>query len=66
MYMFNGYLNKSESDLKKIQSILVLIGGNEDKEKNLDILKHTVFLTKKKDPYIELITTAVTCPKRAV
>jgi cyanophycinase len=63
--MFNGYLNKSESDLKKIQSILVLIGGNEDKEKNLDILKHTVILTKKKDPYIELITTASNMPEES-
>ena len=61
--MFEGYLKKSDSNLEKIQSILVAIGGNEDKEKDLNILKHTVFLTNKKEPYIELITTASNVPK---
>lgn len=58
-----GYLKKSYSNLEKIQSVLVAIGGNEDKEKDLEVLKQTVFLTNKKDPYIELITTASSMPK---
>ena len=64
-YMFEGYLKKSDSNLEKIQSVLVAIGGNEDKEKGLNILKHTVFLTNKKEPYIELITTASSMPKES-
>ena len=61
--MFEGYLKKSDSNLEKIQSILVAIGGNEDKEKDFDVLKQTVSLTNKKEPYIELITTASNMPK---
>ena len=61
--MFTGYLKKSDLKLEKIQSILVAIGGNEDKEKDLDVLKQTVFLTNNKEPYIELITTASNMPK---
>jgi len=61
--MFEGYLKKSDLILEKIQSILVAIGGNEDKEKDLDVLKQTVLLTNKKEPYIELITTASNMPK---
>ena len=61
--MFTGYLKKSDLKLEKIQSILVAIGGNEDKEKDLDVLKQTVLLTNKKEPYIELITTASNMPK---
>jgi cyanophycinase len=61
--MFEGYLKKSDSNLEKIQSILVAIGGNEDKEKDFDVLKQTVLLTNKKEPYIELITSASNMPK---
>ena len=61
--MFTGYLKKSDLKLEKIQSILVAIGGNEDKEKDLDVLKQTVLLTNKKEPYIELITTASNMPE---
>lgn len=61
--MFTGYMKKSDLKLEKIQSILVAIGGNEDKEKDLDVLKQTVFLTNNKEPYIELITTASNMPK---
>jgi cyanophycinase len=61
--MSTGYLKKSDLKLEKIQSILVAIGGNEDKEKDLDVLKQTVFLTNNKEPYIELITTASNMPK---
>ena len=61
--MFVGYLKKSDPNLEQIQSVLVAIGGNEDKEKDLDVLKQTVMLTKKKDSYIELITTASNMPK---
>jgi len=61
--MSEGYLKKSDSNLEKIQSVLVAIGGNEDKEKDLDVLKLTVLLTDKKKPYIELITTASNMPK---
>jgi len=61
--MFAGYLKKSDLKLEKIQSILVAIGGNEDKEKDLDVLKQTVLLINKKEPYIELITTASNMPK---
>jgi cyanophycinase len=63
--MFKGYLKKSEVNFEKIQSILVLIGGNEDKEKNLNILKKTVYLTNKKEPSIELITTASNMPEES-
>ena len=61
--MSEGYLKKSDSKLEKIQSILVAIGGNEDKEKDLDVLKQIVLLTNKKEPYIELITTASNMPE---
>ncbi len=61
--MPEGYLKKSDPNLEKIQSILVAIGGNEDKEKDLDVLKQTVLLADKKEPYIELITTASSMPK---
>ncbi len=61
--MPEGYLKNSDSNLKKIQSILVAIGGNEDKEKDLNVLKQTVSLTNKKEPYIELVTTASNMPK---
>jgi cyanophycinase len=61
--MFADYLKKSDLKLEKIQSILVAIGGNEDKEKDLDVLKQTVLLTNRKEPYIELITTASNMPK---
>ena len=61
--MFEGYLKKSDPNLEKIQSILVAIGGNEDKEKDFDVLKQTVLLTNKKEPYIELITSASNMPK---
>jgi cyanophycinase len=60
--MLEDNLKKADSNLEKIQSTLVAIGGNEDKEKDLNILKHTVFLTNKKDPCIELITTASSIP----
>ena len=63
--MFVDYLKKTNSKLEKIQSVLVAIGGNEDKEKDLDVLKQTVFLTDKKDPYIELITTASSMPEES-
>lgn len=63
--MFVGYLKKIDSNLEKIQSVLVAIGGNEDKEKDLDVLKQTVLLTDKKEPYIELITTASSMPKES-
>jgi cyanophycinase len=63
--MFTGYLKKSDLKLEKIQSILVAIGGNEDKEKDLNVLKQTVLLTNKKEPYIELITTASNMPKES-
>ncbi|MHA2431451.1 MAG: cyanophycinase, partial [Promethearchaeota archaeon] len=58
-------MKKSEVNFEKIQSILVLIGGNEDKEKNLNILKKTVYLTNKKEPSIELITTASNMPEES-
>ena len=63
--MFVDYLKKTNSKLEKIQSVLVAIGGNEDKEKDLDVLKQTVLLTDKKDPYIELITTASSMPEES-
>jgi cyanophycinase len=63
--MADDYLEKSDSNLEKIQSVLVAIGGNEDKEKDLDVLKQTVLLTNKKEPYIELITTASSMPKES-
>jgi cyanophycinase len=61
--MPEDYLKKSNSNLEKIQSVLVAIGGNEDKKKDLDVLKQTVLLANKKEPYIELITTASSMPK---
>jgi len=63
--MIEGYLKKSDSNLKKIQSVLVAIGGNEDKEKDLDVLKQIIILTNKKEPYVELITTASSMPKES-
>jgi cyanophycinase len=42
---------------------LVAIGGNEDKENDLNILKNTISLTNKKEPYIEVITTASNMPE---
>jgi cyanophycinase len=61
--MFEDYLKKSDSNFEKIQSVLVAIGGNEDKEKDLDVLKQTILLSNKKEPHIELITTASSMPK---
>ena len=61
--MLEDYLIKPDLNLEKIQSILIAIGGNEDKEKDLNILKNTVSLTDKKKPYIELITTASNIPE---
>jgi cyanophycinase len=61
--MPDGYMKKLDSNLEKIKSVLVAIGGNEDKEKDLDVLKQTVLLANKKDPYIELITTASSMPE---
>ncbi len=63
--MFASYLKESDSNNENIQSVLVAIGGNEDKDKDLDILKQTVLLTNKKEPYIELITTASSMPKES-
>ena len=63
--MLEGYLKKLDSNLEKIQSVLVAIGGNEDKEKDFDVLKQTVLLSNKKEPYIELITTASSMPKES-
>ena len=63
IYMLEGQVNTSNSDYEKIQSTLVAIGGNEDKEKDLEILKHIVHLTDKKNPYIEIITTASSTPE---
>jgi cyanophycinase len=61
--MVEDSLKKLDSNLEKIQSVLVAIGGNEDKEKDLNILKNTIFFTNKKEPYIELITTASNMPE---
>ena len=61
--MPDDYMKKLDLNLEKIQSVLVAIGGNEDKEKDLDVLKQTVLLANKKDPYIELITTASSMPE---
>ena len=63
--MFAGYLKESDSNLEKIQSVLVAIGGNEDKDKDLDVLKQTVLLHNKNGPCIELITTASSMPKES-
>jgi cyanophycinase len=63
--MFTGYLKESDSNLEKTQSVLVAIGGNEDKDKDLDVLKQTVLLYNKKEPCIELITTASSMPKES-
>ncbi len=63
--MSKAYLKNSEVNFEKIQSVLVAIGGNEDKDKDLDVLKQTVLLTHKKEPYIELITTASSMPKES-
>jgi cyanophycinase len=51
---------------EETQSILVAIGGNEDKEKDLDILRHIVLLTNKEEPYLELITTASNEPEKSI
>jgi cyanophycinase len=64
-YMPESYLKESDSDLENIQSVLVAIGGNEDKDKDLDVLKQTVLLHNKKEPCIELITTASSMPKES-
>jgi cyanophycinase len=61
--MPEDYLKKSDPNLEKILSTLVAIGGNEDKEKDLDVLKQTILLSNKKEPHIELITTASSMPK---
>ncbi len=55
--------DRSHPNHDPVRSILVAIGGNEDKEKDLDILRQTVLLTKKKDPRIELIPTASNMPE---
>jgi len=57
--MADHYLEKSDSNLEKIRSVLVAMGGNEDKEKDLDVLKQTVLLANRKETCIELITTAI-------
>ena len=44
--------------------ILVAVGGNEDKENDLDILRKITELTSNTDPIIEIITTASGRPNK--
>ncbi len=46
------------------KGILVAVGGNEDKENDLDVLRKITKLTTKKDPIIEIITTATSTPNK--
>ncbi|MBU4032655.1 MAG: cyanophycinase [Candidatus Thermoplasmatota archaeon] len=46
------------------EGILVAVGGNEDKENDLDVLRKITELTNKDDPIIEIITTATSTPKK--
>jgi cyanophycinase len=64
--MAKGNIKVPNRDPEETQSILVAIGGNEDKEKDLDILRHIVFLTNKKEPSLELITTASSQPEKSI
>jgi len=43
--------------------ILVAVGGNEDKENDLDVLQNIAALTRKEDPDIQVITTASSIPQ---
>jgi cyanophycinase len=43
--------------------ILVAVGGNEDKENDLDVLQNIVALTRKEEPDIQVITTASSIPE---
>jgi cyanophycinase len=55
--------NHQENNSIIPKGILVAIGGNEDKENDLEILRTTVDLMNKKSPEIALITSASTEPK---
>ena len=50
--------------LSSPKGILVAIGGNEDKRRNLEVLRTIVELMDKKNPTIELITTASSLPEQ--
>jgi len=47
------------------KGILVAVGGNEDKKRNLEVLRAIVELLDKKNPIIELITTASSIPEES-
>ncbi len=49
----------------KPKGLLVVIGGNEDKENELQILSTILSLVKKRKKTIEIITTASQCPEEA-
>lgn len=45
------------------KGIIIPIGGGEDKEENMDVLKRVVAETGRQDPIIEVITTATSIPE---
>jgi cyanophycinase len=47
------------------KGILVAVGGNEDKRRNLEVLRTIVELMDMKNPIIELITTASSIPEES-
>lgn len=45
------------------RGILIAIGGGEDKERHKKVLKRFIEETDRRDPYIEVITTATNLPE---
>jgi len=63
MIKMKGHDNHRDNGLIVPRGILVAIGGNEDKENDLEILRTTVNLSNKSSPSIALITTASSEPQ---
>ncbi|MFH0815305.1 MAG: cyanophycinase [Methanobacteriota archaeon] len=54
----------NRNDPEAPEGILVAVGGNEDKENDLDVLRRIAGLIDHPNPVIEIITTASSTPKK--
>lgn len=65
--MKTGKSNSTESraDFVSPEGVLVVLGGNVDKEKDLGVLRKIPELVEKDNPIIEVITTASSMPNKS-
>lgn len=57
-YLYNGHMDEKRSGTVLPKGLIVAVGGNEDKEHDLSVLRRIVALIKHRPILIEVITTA--------